>query len=73
MITIAQFLGFLFFIFIALSGFWCLSFLISMVPYWVTMGAAETYGKINKSILPEKVRRKTLAEQEGVELLWSKS
>lgn len=73
MTIIAQFIGFLFFLFIALSGFWCLSFLISMVPYWITMGAAETYGKINKNVSPEEVRRKTLSEQKDVELLWIKS
>ncbi|WP_103327262.1 hypothetical protein [Bacteroidetes bacterium endosymbiont of Geopemphigus sp.] len=73
MTIISQFIGFLFFLLITLSGFWCLSFLISIVPYWITMGAAETYGKINKDISPRDVRRKTLSEQEDVELLWIKS
>lgn len=72
MTLIAQFLGFLFFLSIAMSGFWCLTFLISMVPYWITVGSAEMYNKINKNINTDTVRRKLLSEQEGVILVWKK-
>ncbi|XOD66627.1 MAG: hypothetical protein ACMUEL_00820 [Flavobacteriales bacterium Tduv] len=55
-----------------MSGFWCLTFLISMVPYWITVGSAEMYNKINKNINTDTVRRKLLSEQEGVILVWKK-
>lgn len=67
-----QFLGFLFFLVMAMCGFWCLTFLVSVVPYWLTFGVAERFDKINKDSDPEEVRTKLLSEQEGVELLYKK-
>lgn len=72
MTTIAQFLGFLFFLCIAMAGFWCLTFLVSIIPYWVAIGSAEIYNKINKDVDPETVRTKFLPEQKGVILVWRK-
>ncbi len=68
-----KFLGFVFFLIMEIMGFWGLIYLLSIVPYWITYGAAENYGKINADVDPEEVRRKTLQEQEGVELVYSKS
>ena len=67
-----QFLGFIFFLVSALIGFWCLTFLIGIVPYWLGPGYAETRGKINADVDPETVRFKKLYEQEGVEVLYQK-
>ncbi|MRI63752.1 hypothetical protein EQP59_00590 [Ornithobacterium rhinotracheale] len=67
-----QFLGFLFFLTMAMCGFWCLTFLVSIVPYWLTYGVAERFGKINKNSDPDEVRRKLLSEQSGVEVLYKK-
>ncbi|XOD68599.1 MAG: hypothetical protein ACMUEM_05740 [Flavobacteriales bacterium AspAUS03] len=73
MTAIAQFLGFLLFLCITVAGFWCLSFLIFMVPYWITVGAGEMYGKINKDVYPDTVRKKPLTEQEDVTVVWKKT
>jgi hypothetical protein len=67
-----QFIGFIFFLVMALSGFWCLTFLIGIIPYWLGPGLAETRGKINADVDPETVRYKKLYEQEGVEVLYQK-
>lgn len=67
-----QFLGFVFFLVMALSGFWCLTFLAGILPYWLGPGYAETRGKINADVDPETVRYKKLYEQEGVEVLYQK-
>ncbi len=67
-----KFLGFVFFLIMEIIGFWGLIFLISMVPYWITYGAAENYGKINADVNPDDVKRKTLPEQEGVEVVYTK-
>ncbi|MDR1877487.1 MAG: hypothetical protein LBQ84_07670 [Flavobacteriaceae bacterium] len=69
---IAKFIGFLIFLTIALIGFWCLTFLISILPYWLTCGVAENKGKINADVNPDEVRRKTLPQQEGVEVVYQK-
>ncbi len=68
----AKFVGFLIFLTIALIGFWCLTFLIGFLPYWLTYGVAENKGKINADVKPEDVRRKTLPQQEGVEVVYVK-
>lgn len=67
-----QFFGFVFFLIMALSGFWCLTFLIGIVSYWLGPGVAENRGKINADVDPETVRFKKLYEQEGVEVLYKK-
>ena len=67
-----KFLGFVFFLVMALCGFWGLTFLASIIPYWLTFGVAENYGKINADVDPETIRRKTLPEQEGIELIYTK-
>jgi hypothetical protein len=41
-----QFLGFLLFLTIALVGFWMLTFLISIIPYWIGGAFAERMGWI---------------------------
>lgn len=68
----AKFVGFLLFLVIATMGFWCLMFLVSILPYWLTYGIAENKGKINADVDPETVKRKTLPEQEGVEVVYKK-
>lgn len=65
-----QFLGFLFFLVMAMIGFWCLTFLVGIVPYWLTFGVAERFDKINKDSDPDEVRSKLLPEQPGVEVLY---
>ncbi|XCI75478.1 MAG: hypothetical protein ABI045_01805 [Flavobacteriales bacterium] len=72
MTAIVQFSGFFFFLCIAVAGFWCLGFLISMVPYWIIVGGVDMYGKINKDVYPDTVRRKLLTEQENVTVVWKK-
>lgn len=67
-----QFVGFLFFLVTAMAGFWCLTFLVSILPYWLPFGIAERFEKINKDSNPEDIKRKTFAEQEGVEILFKK-
>lgn len=67
-----KFVGFVFFLVMEIIGFWGLLFLISMVPYWLTYGVAENYGKINSDVNEDDIKRKTLPEQEGVELIYSK-
>ncbi|MDR2122786.1 MAG: hypothetical protein LBP34_06620 [Flavobacteriaceae bacterium] len=68
----AKFVGFLLFLTIELIGFWCLAFLIGILPYWLTFGVAENKGKINAGVKPEEIRRKTLPQQEGVEVVYTK-
>ena len=67
-----QFLGFIFFVTMALVGFWCLTFIVAIIPYWLGPGLAELNGKINSNVDPEDVRSKKLTEQEGVEILFQK-
>ncbi|MDO5656114.1 MAG: hypothetical protein Q4G27_08250 [Flavobacteriaceae bacterium] len=67
-----QFFGFVFFLIMALSGFWCLTFLVAIVPYWLGPGVAELNGKINANVDPEEVRFKKLYEQDGIEVLYQK-
>lgn len=69
---IAKFIGFVYFLITALTGFWCLKYLIGMIPYWITYGAAENYGKINADVDSETIRRKKLNEQEDVEVIYKK-
>ena len=69
----AKFIGFVLFVIVELIGFWCLLFLATvMLPYWLTYGIAENRGKINADVAPETVRRKTLPEQKGIELVYKK-
>ncbi|MBV7440203.1 hypothetical protein KRX57_02095 [Weeksellaceae bacterium TAE3-ERU29] len=65
-----QFAGFLFFLVMAMIGFWCLTFLVGIVPYWLTFGVAERFDKINKDSDPDEVRSKLLSEQPDVEVLY---
>ncbi|SHI39844.1 hypothetical protein SAMN05443429_101414 [Cruoricaptor ignavus] len=66
-----QFLWTLFFLVMFLVGFWCIfMFGLVVVPMWLTEGLAEYFGK-TKPFDPEDIRRKTLPEQEGVEVVYS--
>lgn len=67
-----QFLGFIFFVTMALCGFWCLTFIVAILPYWLGPGLAELNGKINANVDPEEVRFKKLYEQENTEVLYRK-
>lgn len=67
-----QFAGFLFFLVMAMIGFWCLTFLVGIVPYWLTFGVAERFEKINKDSDPDEVRSKLLSEQPDVEVLYKR-
>lgn len=69
---IEKFLGFVLFLTIAMAGFWCLTFIVTLIPYWLTAGVKEEKGKINADVDPETVRRKKLYEQDGVEVLYKK-
>ena len=66
----AQFLGFLAFLVVAMSGFWGIIFFTSIIPFWLTgwfrMKAQERKGGLVLETRP------TLPEQEGVTLLYSK-
>ena len=66
-----QFLWTLFFIVMFLAGFWCIfMFATVVVPLWLTQGLAEYFGKV-KPFDPEKIRRKKLYEQDGVEVIYN--
>lgn len=67
-----QFFGFVFFLIMALCGFWCLTFIVAIIPYWLGPGLAELRGKINADVDTDKVRYKKLYEQEDVEVLYQK-
>lgn len=66
---ISQFIGFLFFIAIAISGFWYLIIFINLIPYWIIMGTAEIYGEINKEKDPDLIKRKILSEKKVIKIL----
>jgi acyl-coenzyme A synthetase/AMP-(fatty) acid ligase len=54
-----------------LVGFWCIFMFFGVViPMWLTEGLAEYFGK-TKKFNPEDIRRKTLVEQEGVEVIYN--
>ena len=66
-----QFLWTVYFVILFLVGFWCIfMFFGYVIPIWLTSGLAEYFGK-TKPFNPEDVRRKEMAEQEGVELIYS--
>lgn len=67
---ISQFIGFLFFTAIAISGFWFFILFINLIPYWTFLGTAEIYGEINKEKDPELIRRKILSEKKGVKIIY---
>lgn len=66
-----QFVGFVFFLFMACCGFWGIIFFASMIPYWLTgwfsMKAKERKGPLHLEVRP------TLPEQEGVTVLYQKA
>ncbi|MBP7500167.1 MAG: hypothetical protein KA796_09940, partial [Chryseobacterium sp.] len=54
-----------------LIGFWCIfMFFGYVIPIWLTSGLMEYFGK-TKPFDPEDIRRKTMTEQEGVELIYN--
>lgn len=67
----AQFLGFLFFLIMAMIGFWGIFYFTSLIPFWLTgwfrMKAKERKGNLVLETRP------TLPEQEGVTLIYSKN
>lgn len=67
----AQFLGFLFFLFMAIAGFWGIIYFFSIIPFWLSgwfkMKSQEKKGEL----VLEK--RPTLPEQEGMTLLYKRS
>lgn len=66
-----QFLWTAYFFTMFLVGFWCIfMFFGYVIPIWLTAGVAEYLGK-TKPFDPEDIRRKTMTEQEGVELIYS--
>ncbi|MCX8676407.1 MULTISPECIES: hypothetical protein [unclassified Apibacter] len=67
-----KFIGFILFLLIAFIGFWCLTFLVCILPYWLTFGIAENKGKINAHIAPDEVKSKTLPQQQNVEVVYTK-
>ncbi|CVK16692.1 MAG: hypothetical protein J6581_02945 [Apibacter sp.] len=67
-----KFIGFILFLLIAFLGFWCLTFLVCILPYWLTYGIAENRGKINANVSPDDVRSKTLPHQQNVEVVYIK-
>ncbi|TDL99106.1 MAG: hypothetical protein C4K58_07355 [Flavobacteriaceae bacterium] len=67
-----QFLGFLFFLTMFLLGFWGIISMATLAITWVILAPLETAGKIGKGISEEEVKSKTLPNQPGVELVYSK-
>jgi hypothetical protein len=64
-----QFLWTVYFLTMFLVGFWCIFMFFGVViPMWLTEGLAEYFGK-TKKFNPEDIRRRTLAEQEGGDVL----
>ena len=66
-----QFIGFVFFLFMACCGFWGIIFFSSMIPYWLTgwfrMKAKERKGELHLELRP------TLPDQEGVTVIYQKA
>ncbi|MDH3004077.1 MAG: hypothetical protein NHF97_01390 [Flavobacteriia bacterium] len=46
--TIIQFLGFLFFLFMIISGFWSLILFIIIIPFWIIINIYEKIFEKNK-------------------------
>ena len=67
----AQFLGFLYWLITALSGFWCLTFLAHVAIGWIIAGPLETFGYIGADESKNNPRP-TLLNQKGVEVLYKK-
>jgi hypothetical protein len=67
-----KFIGFILFLLIAFLGFWCLTFLVCILPYWLTYGIAENKGKINSNVSPDMVRSKILPQQQDVKVVYIK-
>lgn len=66
-----QFAWTVYFICMFLVGFWCIfMFFGFIIPLWLTAGLKEYFGKTS-SFDPEKLRRKTVAEQEGAQVIYS--
>ena len=66
-----QFLGFSYFVIMALVGFWSIMMFFTFVlPLWLTEGLWEYFGK-SKPFDPEEVRYKKMYEQEGVEVIYN--
>ena len=69
-VLMIQFIGFVFFLFMACCGFWGILFFSSIIPYWLSgwfgMKAQERKGGLHLELRP------TLPEQEGVTLLYKK-
>ena len=67
----AQFLGFLYWLFTALSGFWCLTFLAHVAIAWAILGPLETFGVIGTDE-SENNPRPTLPNQKNIQVLFKK-
>ena len=68
---ILKFAGFVFFLVMFLIGFWGLTFLAHVAIAWAIFGPMETFGNNNGKYNPEKIKRKNLPNQEGVDLLFT--
>lgn len=64
MIDVITFLGFLFFLGMSISGFWCLIFLIAIIPFWIIAATVDKFWRDTSS------KRKALIEQENILLFW---
>jgi hypothetical protein len=67
----AQYIGFIFFLFMALCGFWGILYFASLIPIWLT-GWFSMKSKEKKEGLHLELRP-TLPEQEGVTVLYQKN
>lgn len=67
----AKFIGFLYFLITALSGFWGAVFFAGVLVPWIA-GWLILKNKEKKGTAPELDPWKTLPEQEGVTLLYKK-
>lgn len=66
-----QFVGFSFFVIMALIGFWSIMMFFTFVlPLWLTEGLWEYFGK-SKAFDPEEVRFKKLYEKDGYEVIYN--
>lgn len=71
MLEFDQFLGFIFFTFMALCGFWGIKFLALTAPAWVN-GWLMLKAKEKKHGDTTQGTRPIISEQEGFELLYKK-
>ena len=67
----AQFLGFLAWLFMEIAGFWCIAFLATFPFIWIPMWLNNTR-KEKAGIVTAEEPRQILPNQEGISVLFKK-